>query len=318
MKTSQNKIDKVLELHTKGMSTRKIGKALGGLPKSTVNDIIQRWKKGEEAHSGGTFSLRKNLPVITTIDIETAPVKGAVWGLWNNNLGLNQIDTDWFILSAAAKQLGNSEVEYLDLRGTVDQQDDTDILDMMWMVLDRSDIIISQNGKKFDVKKLNARFILNGYQPPSSFKHIDTLEIAKRTFAFTSNKLEYMTEQLCENKKLKHTNYPGMLLWTGMLEDDIGAWEECEEYNIMDVISTEELYLKMAAWDTKHPNLNLYSDEEEVVCRCGSTNIKKAGYAYTNVSKFQRYRCSDCGAESRGRKNLLSKEKVKSLHMNIT
>jgi transposase-like protein len=50
-----------------------------------------------------------------------------------------------------------------------------------------------------------------------------------------------------------------------------------------------------------------------VVCRCGCTDFEKRGFHYTSAGKFQRYRCNECGAWTRDKVNLLSKDKVKSL-----
>jgi hypothetical protein len=321
-KTPQSKIDRVVELSMRGLKSRAIAEEVFGSKskKSTVNNILNRVKEGKDQYSKNLQDLKSHLPKVLIFDIETSPISAAVWNLWKQNVGLNQIQSEWFVLSYAAKWLGDSpdNVMYSDLRGYVAEEDDTDLLDDMWDLLDEADCVITQNGCNFDVKKLNARFILNGYQPPSSYKHIDTLQIAKKQFGFTSNRLEWMTDKLCvEFKKLKHGKFPGFDLWKGMLEDNLDAWNECEEYNIADVLSLEELYLKMAAWDTSHPNFNLYGNLEKHVCRCGSENIVEYGYAYTGVSKFQRYRCKDCGAETRGRVNLLTKEKRKSLHMNV-
>ena len=57
------------------------------------------------------------------------------------------------------------------------------------------------NDIRFDVPKLKARMIIKGFKPFSSFKQIDTCVIAKKTFGFTSNKLEYMTDKLCTKYK---------------------------------------------------------------------------------------------------------------------
>lgn len=96
-------------------------------------------------------------------------------------------------------------------------------------MLDEADIVITQNGRKFDQKKLNARFILNGFKPPSSYKHIDTLVIARKHFGFTSNKLKYMTDKLCTKyKKLDHSKFPGMELWRECLKGNSEAWTEME------------------------------------------------------------------------------------------
>lgn len=263
-----------------------------------------------------------HLPKVLVFDIETSPVLARVWGLWQQNVGLNQIKEDWFVMSYAAKWLGVDGVMYEDLRGVIDDTTkghrDHSILSGIWNLLNDADIVVTQNGKKFDVKKLNARFVINGFQPPSAFKHIDTLVIAKRIFGFTSNKLEYMTDKLCTKyKKLKHGNFAGFELWKECLADNPEAWAEMEKYNKYDVLSLEELYEKLSAWDDRHPNFNLYTDAEGHTCRCGCTEFTRNGYAYTQVSKFQKYRCKNCGAETRGRINVFAKEEREGLNVNI-
>lgn len=254
-------------------------------------------------------------PKVLLFDIETAPVIAHVWDLWNQNVGLNQIVSDWHLLSWAAKWLDDppSKIMYEDQRGRKDIQDDKKLLKGIWKLLDEADIVITQNGKKFDHKKLNARFILNGYKPPSDFKHIDTCEIARKHFGFTSNRLQYLTEKLCKKyKKLaEHKKFPGHLLWTECLKDNKRAWDEMERYNKYDVLSLEELYHVLIPWDGG-VNFSLYTDSIDNPCNCGGTFVKN-GYRLTNVGKFQRYWCKSCGAKMRGRENLLSKEKRKSL-----
>jgi hypothetical protein len=262
---------------------------------------------------------KKQGPKVLIFDIETAPLLAHVWGLWDNNVGLNQIVSDWHVLSWSAKWLGDSpnKVMYDDQRGSKNIQDDSRLLQGIWDLLDEADIVITQNGKSFDVKKLNARFIISGFPPPSSFKHIDTKLIAKKFFGFPSNKLEYMTDKICKKyKKIKHTKFPGHEMWTECLKGNIAAWKEMEKYNKYDVLSLEELYQKMRPWDTSI-NFNLYHDDEDDVCKCGNTKFVKNGFYYTNVAKFQKYRCNnkDCGAETRDRENLFSPEKRKSLRI---
>jgi uncharacterized protein YprB with RNaseH-like and TPR domain len=316
---TQEQKDTIIELHLQGLSSRKICIELGisEKRKSDINYIIKDWREGKIEYSKSKVSMKSHLPNVLLFDIETAPNKMHGWSLWNQNFGLNQIVNEWFLLSYAAKWLGEDEVHYEDMRDIVHTEDDTHLMDSLWKMFDKADIIIGQNSKAFDVKKMNARWIMHGYQPPSPYKQIDTLDIAKRNFAFTSRKLEWMTDKLCDNKKLTHGKFAGFELWKECLLDNPEAWHEMEEYNRMDVVSLEELYLKMAAWDNKHVNFNLYNENDEHVCRCGSRAIKAEGFAYTGVSKFQQYRCLDCGATTRGRKNLFSKEKKESLHMNI-
>tara|TARA_Y100000310_G_scaffold74348_1_gene70478 strand:+ start:13013 stop:14038 length:1026 start_codon:yes stop_codon:yes gene_type:complete len=329
----------IIDLDKAGLSGRKI-EAETGVPRSTVGDFLRResyqsWWEGYDKRPDEVLqdfnklassheaedAVKRHLPKVLVLDIETSPNAFWGWGMFNQNYSLAMVKDEWFILSYAAKWLGDPEhkVMYNDMRGVVHTQDDKFLLEELWNLLNEADIVLTQNGVKFDTKKINARLILNGFPPPSSYKQIDTLLIAKRNFGFLSNKLEYMTDKLnVEFKKLKHQNYAGFELWRGMMNDEHQAWQECKEYNEHDVFSLEELYIKLAAWDAKHPNFSLYFDEPEQQCRCGSTDFKEDGYAYTAVSKFQRYRCNKCGAESRSRKNLFTKEKRESLTMNIS
>lgn len=257
-------------------------------------------------------------PKVLILDIETKPIIAHVWQLWDNNVSLGQIQSDWSVLSWAAKWLDKDKVMYMDQRHSKNIDDDKKILEEMWKLLDECDVVLTQNGRAFDIKKLNARFIINGMQPPSSFKHIDTYRIAKSVFGFTSNKLEYMTDKLCTKyKKLKHKKFPGHEMWAECLKGNKAAWRAMEKYNKYDVLSLEELYHKLAPWDSSI-NFELYSDDADMRCNCGSTKFKKRGFFFTNSGKFQRYKCKKCGAETRSRQNQFSKEKKKSIRVGIT
>ncbi len=246
-------------------------------------------------------------------DVETAPILGYVWGLFDQNVALNQVHTDWHLLSWSAKWLDSKEVLYMDQRGVKDVTNDRKILEGLWKLLNSADIVVTQNGKKFDSKKVNARFIHHGMKPPSSYKHIDTLQIAKKHFGFTSNKLAYMTDKLCTKyKKLEHKKFPGFELWKECLKGNVVAWNEMRKYNKHDVLSLEELYSKLIAWDST-VNFNLYHNSTMTFCSCGSQEWASNGFFYSSMGKFQRYRCKKCGAEGRAGKNLLDKDKRDSL-----
>jgi hypothetical protein len=252
---------------------------------------------------------------VLLLDCETAPILGYVWGLWENNVALNQIAKDWHLLSWSAKWLNApaSEILYMDQRNAKKIEDDSRILKGMWKLLDQADVVITHNGISFDARKLNARFIQNGMKPPSSYKHLDTKRMASRHFAFTSNKLEYIADKLnVKYKKKKHTKFPGFELWRECLAGNQEAWDEMETYNKYDVLVLEELYHKLVPWDGG-VNLSLYSDAVVETCHnCGGAPIKW-GFYYTAAAKYQRYKCAECGTQTRGKENLFSAEKKKSI-----
>lgn len=257
-------------------------------------------------------------PKIATVDIETAPIDARVWGLWQQNVGLNQITTEWSLLSYAAKPLGSKRVQYSDNRGQADVRDDYRLMEELWHVLDTNDIIIAQNGVKFDMKKIRARMIMLGFRPFRPVKVIDTMLEAKRIASFTSNKLEWLSTYLSEVKKLKHKEFPGFDLWSACLEDNLRAWKEMQDYNKVDVIATEEVYLRLRPWIQGHPNVAQYYDDEKIRCpNCGSDDLNLMDEpVFTNVGEYDHYSCNCCGAWSRNRYTRNSKAKRKALLIN--
>lgn len=243
---------------------------------------------------------------ILIVDIETAPKIAYVWRFWKENISPKQVKQHGHIMSFAAKWLGADDITYVENR----KEDDRKIVSRLCELLDQADMVIAHNGEGFDFPQIRARAVVHGIKPPSPFKAIDTYKIAKREFGFPSNSLEYLTNVLnCKTKKGKHSKFPGFELWLECLRGNDEAWAELREYNIVDVMSLEELYLKLRPWDTRHPNLAVYSEEvDKVLCpKCGGSHIQYRGYAYTSVGKFHRIQCQDCGGWSRTRYSLLPK-----------
>ncbi len=199
-------------------------------------------------------------------------------------------------MSFSASWLESDEIEYMDNRGK--GENDTLLLCRLWELLSEADYVIAHNGRKFDCGKINARFIQNGMLPPAPYRIVDTLEIARRRFNFTSNKLAYLADALHCAPKLQHSKFPGMDLWTECMKDNVEAWEEMKEYNIQDTDTLKEVFYKLRPWMTNQMNHNLFvgDDDQEPICNlCGGENLHKRGFSYTNAGKFQRYRCVDCG-----------------------
>lgn len=301
---TNEQIESIISLREAGLSWPVIAESFNSLYSTDLNHEAIR-----KLYRDVNLPEISGAPKVLLFDIETAPMLAYCWGLWDQTVGLNQIYSDWYILSWAAKWLHSNKVMYEDSRKNKNIEDDSRLLKGIWNLLDEADVVITQNGISFDVRKLNARFIMSGMQPPSSFKHIDTKRIAKKHFAFTSNKLEYMSDKLASTYvKGKHKKFPGFELWKECLKGNKEAWEEMEDYNRLDVLALEEVYKKLMPWDSTI-NFSLYYNDGKDRCHCGSTQFKKNGYYYTQTGKFQRYRCLRCGSESRDRTNLLKGDK---------
>lgn len=275
--------------------------------------LIGGFKSAKDLYIKKEYNKNKQ-PKILVFDIETAPMEVLTWGIWDQNIPLNRIKKDWTVLAWAAKWLGEDESKtiYMDTFKQADMRDDTKILKHIWKLLDEADYVVGHNSDSFDVKKLNARFIQIGLQPPGSYKRFDTKKLAKKHFAFTSNKLEYITDKLCTKyKKLKHKKFPGNSLWDQFLKGDKNAQKEMELYNKYDVLSLEEAFYKILPWESASL-FESYSDSDINVCTCGSIDFKKSGFYTTSAGRFQKYKCKSCGAEMRSKNNQLTKNKRKS------
>ena len=256
-------------------------------------------------------------PRILLLDIETSPLESYHWGLWDQNISLAQINVEWTVLSFAAKWLHapRSNLVYHDVFEQQDYRDDSELLALLWELLDQADFVIAQNGQRFDLKKIKARMVMHGFPPFSPVRVIDTLLIAKRVFGFTSNKLEWLADKLSVVKKRAHRKFPGFELWVQCLAGNKAAHKEMRLYNIDDILSLEGVYLSLRPWADTHPNIAaFFPDDGSMRCRvCASTDLIRRGFAYTNVSQYQRYCCASCGAWSRSRYTLNSKQQRNNL-----
>ena len=256
-----------------------------------------------------------NGPRIVYLDVETAPLEVYTWGTFKQNIANNQIKTPWGLLSAAWLWEGERKVQYADNRAAENgPRDDRALMQRLWTVLDAADIVITQNGIDFDIRRINARFIELGMLPPSPFKQIDTKVIAKKVGWFVSNKLEWLGDKVAHHPKDKHRKFPGFELWLEVLGNNPAAWKEMEKYNKEDVRVLRDLYKQLVPWVGNHPNLGLYHSREEVVCpKCGSEHVHARGYAHTTTGKYQRFHCQACGGWSRGATVLNTKAKRQNL-----
>lgn len=237
-------------------------------------------------------------PKILALDIETAPMELLGWQLYDASFSVNQIETDWSILAWSAKFVGRDKIYYQDTSKQRNIRDDAKILKDIHALIEEADILLSQNGVKFDVPKLNARFIANGLKPLDIRKkpHIDTKKLAKRTFGFTSNSLEYLCQVLrVKHKKMTHRKFAGFELWKECLAGNKAAWSEMKAYNVRDVIALEEVYKKLAPWGTG-VSLNLSASDKPICPECGENSLRKDGVKPRNGIARQRFSCSSCGA----------------------
>jgi len=244
---------------------------------------------------------------ILLFDVENAPNTAYVWGIWEQTISNDMIENPWYFLCWSAKWLDEKKIyssALIDFPKAYkkDSENDEHVLKALWKLLDEADIVIGHNAKNFDIRKSNARFIMNGMTPPSAYKVVDTLAAARRYFFFTSNKLTNLGQYLKVGEKVETG---GFKLWRECMKGNKTAWKKMVNYCKNDVVLLEKIYKKMRPYILNHPNLGVYVETDNLICpKCGSKHLRKEGFSYTTVGKYQHYSCKSCGGWSRGRKNL--------------
>lgn len=297
-----------------GMNSREIGEALG-IPDRTVRHYFQ--KRRERAENEG-----ERKPNILLFDIETSLIRGYFWGLFNQNMTIDQIEEDWYVICWAGQWLGEEEI----FGDSVHHHDIKDrsrfnerlVVESLWEKLDQADVVVAYNGKKFDKKKMNWKFLQYGLPEPSPYKIVDPYSIVSGNFSPTSKKMDFIARYVEDIEEIK--NSTNIKLWIDCMNDDIEKLDYMYKYCEQDVTVLEQVYLTVRHWDKNAPNLALYYNDDEVRCnKCGSDDLTylEDASANTNVSSFSAFRCNSCGGILRDRVNTLTKEKRQSLLMNV-
>jgi hypothetical protein len=234
-------------------------------------------------------------------DLEVAPSRGYTWGKWQQNV--LWFDREWFILSFAYKWLGEKKVHVVALPDfelyETDPYDDIEVVRELHRIMSQTDVAITHNGKNFDNKKANARMSVHNMEPLPPRKEIDTLQVARRQFGFTSNSLGDLCHILGLPAKGKSG---GTDTWKDCLDGDPRAWARMKRYNRQDIVTLEALYLRLRPWMAQHPNLNIYGDRPASCPRCGHDNLIVRGYRTAGVTQRVQYQCTECRGYCTGRR----------------
>jgi hypothetical protein len=248
-------------------------------------------RKGRKVHATPFGLVRPGGPRVLMIDIETSPLLVYTWGLWQQNIGINQIVEPTRMLCYAAKWLGEDEVFY----SSEHEDGHRAMVAKAWLLLDQADVVVHYYGSRFDVPHLNREFLESGMPPPSPFKQVDLKLAVSKRFKLPSNKLQFVAQTLGLGGK-EATG--GFDLWRGCMNGDGKAWRTMETYNRRDVTLLEEVYEHLLPWIPNVAHRHLYGAGG---CpACGADAVREDGLYRTPLSVFKRFVCDECGSWFRG------------------
>lgn len=236
-------------------------------------------------------------PKVLTLDIETSLMTAYIFQVGEQRVNVDQVKEDWYIMCFSAKWLNKPGLIYKETRTKNDKQ----VVKALRHLLEEADIVITQNGKRFDGPKIEARMQIHRMLPPSPYKHLDTYLVTK-PYAHTSHKLSYLTDKLNDtHSKASHSKFPGLSLWIECSKGNKEAWIEMQKYNKKDVLATEELYLNIKPWiNASYPSAVVPIEDAVSCVSCHSYKLRSLGIKKTLAGKYRRYICTLCGKCNKG------------------
>lgn len=177
----------------------------------------------------------------------------------------------------------------------------TNMLTTLWHVLDRADIVVGWNSRRFDVPHMDGELRDAGFPLYRFFKQIDLYQQVRSRFNYDYNTMKHIAKRWnLGDQKMENEGFD---LWKRCMAGEEEAWDIMREYNMQDVRTTEAAYLSNLQWlSGSIPNLGAWikAEEGELVCpACGGKDVEEDGTAATNAVRYVAYRCNGCGHRSR-------------------
>jgi hypothetical protein len=248
----------------------------------------------------------KNGLKLLTYDIETSHMLVRTFYIGNKvSIFHKQIKKPSQVISIQYKWATDKKAKYLewDSLGNNEFDDSSMIEEFAHNVLSKADIVITQNGDRFDFITLNERAkalkldILD--QKPS----IDILKLSRKSFRAASHKLDFRSQQQGLGGKIRMEDDD----WVDIEERGVPATKKMIPYGLKDVEDTEKVmwnelpYYKDLPVAVEKVILSFLEKPEKIkhvgvqCVKCKSTNTQKHGTHKNLKGLMQRHQCQDCG-----------------------
>lgn len=172
-------------------------------------------------------------------DIEVSPNIVLSWSVgYELDIPHDNIIQERAIICICWKWEGDDKINSLQWNKGCDKE----LLQKFAKVLDSADEVVTQNGDAFDIKWVRTRCIYHRIPLSAKFNSYDTLKMAKVSFRFNSNRLDYMGKFLGIGGKIK--TEPD--LWKNILmHGDKKSLNDMITYCKMDVQRLEEVFQQL-------------------------------------------------------------------------
>ena len=180
-----------------------------------------------------------------------------------------------------------------------DINNDYEVVKAAYEILKNADVIVTHNGRRFDLKFLQTRLAIHRLPALPKIAHVDTCSVLKSNLLLFNNRLNTAGKILTNTEKLENGGWD---LWVKVSNRHKPSMKLMSDYCKQDVNVLEKVFRKLRPFVTNIPNYNVFSDGSIRLCpNCGSTRLQKNGYRTIKENIFTRFRCIDCGSVSQSK-----------------
>lgn len=241
--------------------------------------------------TNGNYLYGRPEPKTLYIDIETYPPLAYIWGpLYKPFTNHNMVKEEGGILCWQGQWKGSKEILF---HAVWDYPNEKEFLKELWKTLDKADVVVHFNGKRFDMPTIHTQFTKHRIGPHSPVHQTDLYQIIRSTFRHPSNRLAYLCNFFELKDKKKESG--GDRTFIDAHEGCPKARKKLEKYGKADIPPMVAIHRIIEPWIRTPFNLSTYHGE--LICpRCGSSSEKhkKNGTKPTATGHKQQYRCGSC------------------------
>lgn len=284
----ESDIDLIIQVYNKSDNRKEAQKKLSNHFNVTKRSI-RNWAK----YIGVGIPKHHVSNKVLIYDIETS--RGVFKAFWTGKqyLGYKSMIKEPAIISISWKWLGKDKIHHL----TWDKNhSDEQMLKEFLVHYNSADMLIGQNNDNFDNRWVQARAMKYNLDFNTYVRSFDLMKMNKRLFRVVSYSMDYTAKFINVTFKQSHE---GIVMWD-MIED--GTPEQQKEYlqkmvdyNVGDIITTEEIYLRNRKYYGHKTHFGVLNGEEKYTCpNCGSSQADLYKTTVTPAGTIQRVMKCKC------------------------
>lgn len=239
------------------------------------------------------------------IDIETAPMEAYAWQPKVEYIGHEMVEQCTTVICASFRHPKTKQIQTLAVspKSVKTVRNDREVCNNIHRLLtycgENNVVIVSQNGDRFDLPKLRARFIFYRFKPLPPLITVDTLKQARAIGGFDYKRLDFLDKFLHGQGKVETRGWP---MWRDIVSTHSTeskrrkALKEMIGYCEGDILALERVYETLKPYMKNHPNVNLWKRTYDHCPSCGENGLRYATKPHFNKTRvYRRMSCKYCG-----------------------